>query len=232
MLTISELHVSYGRKKVLENLNLKLKTKQIHGIVGLNGSGKTTLLNSIFGIKPVDKGGIRLGDSKISKTEIGYMESQNFFYPRITGREYLRFFQITNPDFNIENWNKVFELPLNELIDNYSTGMKKKLAFLGVLCLDKPVVILDEPFNGVDLESNQKIKTILQTLRSNGKTILITSHILEALTSLCDTISYLNNRNFQFTCTNEEYTGLEEKIFSIHNNKSNNLIEELLSKGS
>lgn len=229
MLRIDSLSVSYGKnKKVIEGLTLHLEEGKIHAIAGLNGSGKTTLLNTIFGFLEPDEGTITFNNVPLTKRQIGYLETSNFFYSRITGCEYLEIFRLANPAFSIEKWNELFELPLNDLIETYSTGMKKKLAFMGVLCLDKPVMMLDEPFNGVDLKSNQKLKNIIKILSGRGKTIIITSHILESLISLCDTIHYLNNKKIEFSFNKEEFGKVEEKIFSLHNEKSNSLINELL----
>lgn len=228
MLIINKLNVSYKKNHVLENLSIDLNISEIHGIVGLNGAGKTTLLNTIFGIKKADSGNIYYNNSNINKKYIAFLETQNYFYPKITGKEYLELFRLNNKDFEISEWNKLFTLPLNKLIETYSTGMKKKLAFMGTMCLDKPIIILDEPFNGVDLESNRKIKEILMRLKVKGKTIIITSHILESLTNICDTISYLKTRKIEFTVGKNEFSSVEEKIFNLQDNDDKDLIENLL----
>ncbi|MEI7661985.1 MAG: ATP-binding cassette domain-containing protein, partial [Bacteroidota bacterium] len=190
MITIEKLVVSYDKdQRVIDNLDIIFPFDTIHGIVGLNGSGKTTLLNAIYGLKAVDSGQVLYHDRKINKREMSFLVTENFFYSNITGREYLELF--TNCDFDIESWNRLFLLPLDAVIDHYSTGMKKKLAFFGVIRQDKPVMILDEPFNGLDIETCRIIRRILIKLKERGKTILITSHIIETLTNLCDYIHYL-----------------------------------------
>jgi ABC-2 type transport system ATP-binding protein len=229
MLTIDNLTFAYEKDLILENLCLNLEPAKIHGIVGLNGSGKTTLLNCIFGSLLRQTGKIEFNGSDLTKKHIGYLETVNYFYPKITGGEYLRLFKTKNRNFNIEKWNDFFVLPLNREVEEYSTGMKKKLAFTAVLCLDKPFMILDEPFNGLDLETNQLLKRILLILKENGKTILLTSHILEVLVSVSDTISYLNNKKIEFTITHESYGELEHRIFSVHQDKTDGILAELLS---
>ena len=87
MITISNLKVSYGKNKVLEDLNLEIEPATIHGLVGLNGAGKTTLLNTIYGLKKSDSGLIHYNNSPIKRKEIAYLETINYFYPRITGKE-------------------------------------------------------------------------------------------------------------------------------------------------
>src|SRR5665811_1144688 len=168
MISIENLKVNYGENTVLKSLNLVIPSASIHGLVGLNGSGKTTLLNSIYGIKEKQAGSISYGSAPIEKNKIAYLESVNYFYPYITGKEYLMMFRTQNVNFNIDNWNELFELPLDKLVEDYSTGMKKKLAFMGVICLNSEILILDEPLNGVDLETVQKIKSLLTKLKENN----------------------------------------------------------------
>jgi ABC-2 type transport system ATP-binding protein len=219
MIKTTALFVSYGSNEVLKGISMEVETKTIHGLVGLNGSGKTTLLNTLYGLKKADSGEIKVVSGGTNKSQIGYLETQNYFYPRITGMEYLRLISHQNRGFEIDRWNELVELPLFRLIDEYSTGMKKKLAMFGVISLNKPILILDEPFNGIDLETVYKIKSLLIKLREQGKTILITSHILESLTNLCDCISYLNRGLIEFTLGSEDFSNLETRIFSLHKEK-------------
>src|ERR1035437_3566386 len=185
MITIENLIVSYNKgQNVNDLLNLILSDNTINGIVGLNGSGKTTLLNSIYGLKSINSGAIKSNDEKINKKEISFLVTENYFYSNITGREYLSLFK--NPHYDLDKWNQLFLLPLDTIIDDYSTGMKKKLALMGILKQNKPIMILDEPFNGLDIETCRIIRQILLKLKERDKTIIITSHIIETLTNLCD----------------------------------------------
>jgi len=194
MITIKDLNIAYNsRVKVIDSLSLSLKEDNIHGIVGLNGAGKTTLLNAIFGLKDIDSGVITYKGEKISKRDLAYLVSENFFYSNITGREYLGLFK--NKAFSIDLWNELFMLPLDKIVDDYSTGMKKKLALLALLKQDKPIMVLDEPFNGLDLETCRVIRAVLLRLKNKGKTIIITSHIIESLTNLCDQIQLFGKRS-------------------------------------
>jgi ABC-2 type transport system ATP-binding protein len=229
MLNITALNVSYGSHRVLKGISMEVESKTIHGLVGLNGSGKTTLLNTLYGIKKADSGNIKIASSSMGNLHIGYLETQNYFYPRITGMEYLRLISCRNEGFEIDRWNELFELPLSQLIDEYSTGMKKKLAMFGVISLNKPILMLDEPFNGIDLETVYKLKSLLLKLRDQGVTILITSHILESLTNLCDCISYLNRGIIDFTLGREEFDSLENQIFSLHKQKIESQLNGLLN---
>ena len=227
MIIIKELSFSYKKSQtVIDALNLQLQDHCIHGIVGLNGSGKTTLLNCIFGLLKPDGGEIFIKQARASKKLISYLPTENFFYSNITGREYLNIFH--NNNFDTEAWNSLFILPLDDVIDSYSTGMKKKLALMGILKIDKPMMILDEPFNGLDIETSRIIRSILLKLKTKGKTIIITSHIIETLTNMCDNIHYLEKGKIQYSKEKKEFKAFEEAIFSSIENKNKGLIDELM----
>ena len=227
MILIKDLSISYGKdKKVIQELNLSFQNDCIHGIVGLNGSGKTTLLHCLFGLLKKDEGVILFEGRKISKKDMAYLPTENFFYSRITAREYLAIFK--NDSFDLEKWNSLFLLPLDEVIDNFSTGMKKKLAFLSLLKTDKPIMILDEPFNGLDLETSRIIRSVLLNLKEKGKTIIVTSHILETLTNMCDYIHYLHEGNIEQSRAKDEFDDLQNEIFSSIEDKNKGLIDSLL----
>jgi len=224
MLQIENLQVKYSENIVLNEFNLTLQTGLIHGILGRNGSGKTTFFNTLFGIKKFAKGKILFENSPILKSKIAFLESENYFYPDITGKEYLDLF--VNKNVDMKKWNQIFELPLNNLIENYSTGMKKKLALLGMLKLDKPIMILDEPFNGLDLDSTYALKIILKKLKEKGKTLLISSHILEILTNICDFLHLLENGKIKFSKNYSEFFNIEKEIFATFDKEK--LINDLM----
>jgi len=227
MLTIKDLTVSYGAAPVLKSLELFLEEGRIHGLVGLNGSGKTTLFHTLYGLKKADTGKITRNGAPLSRKKTALLETQNYFYAAITGREYLRLFRAPGR-FDLETWRELFRLPLDELIENYSTGMKKKLAFTGMLKLDKEILLMDEPFNGVDLETGRIIGMVLRRLREKGKTILITSHVLETLTGLCDYIHFLDRGIVRKTYIPEEMPGLEKDLFSELEDKLREQVDNAL----
>lgn len=229
MITIEKLTVSYGSgEPVIRSLELQLARNMIHGIVGLNGAGKTTLLDTIYGLKKPSEGIVLLDGRKIAKADIAYLITENFFYSGITGREYLALFR--NDAFNTDDWNVLFSLPLDKIIDNYSTGMKKKLALLGVLKQNKPVLMLDEPFNGLDMEACRNIRLILLRLCALGKTVIITSHIMETLTNLCDYIHYMDKGVVKFTVGKADFKEFEERIFTLLEEKNKELVDKLTDK--
>lgn len=227
MISIENLVVSYEKNvNVIDNLNLSLSIGLIHGIVGLNGSGKTTLLNTIYGLKRQSAGNVLCNDGKLGKKDASYLATENFFYSNITAREYLNLFKAHN--FDIEKWNELFRLPLDNVVDEYSTGMKKKLAILGLLKQDKPVMILDEPFNGLDIASSRIVRTLLLQLKETGKTIIITSHILETLTNLCDYIHYLRKGKIDYSCDKGGFKDFQTNLFSEIEKKNEQLITTLM----
>ena len=213
MITIDSLNVSYGDNHVIDSLSLSLPVKSVHGLIGMNGAGKTTLLNAMAGFIRPGSGSIMIQGIPLRLTDLAFLETENFFYSYITGREYLDLFKSPKGVQQIDEWNRLFKLPLDNLIESYSSGMKRKLALLGVLRQDKPLVILDEPFNGLDLESSRLLSMIVSRLKDRGKTVLITSHILGSLTGICDQIHLLRNGKIMLSRDKEQFSLLEQDIF-------------------
>lgn len=229
MLTIRNLQVEYKKQSlILKGITLSMESGKIHGIVGLNGAGKTTLLNTLYGfIRPVE-GSILYNDNPLHRRDIAYLEAENYFYPYMTGREYLDLFPAGENGFQVDNWQKLFNIPLNDITENYSTGMKKKLALLGVIKPDKPILILDEPFNGLDLESAHILTLILQQLREKGKTIPVTSHVFETLTSGCDYIHHINNGMIARSYSQDQFGMLQQLLYSTIEHQTADQIKGLI----
>lgn len=229
MLTIEDLHVSYNKEhETLKGVSLSLEAGRVHGLVGLNGAGKTTLLNTLYGFIRPPRGCIHYNNCLLQRKEIAYLEAESYFYPYITGREYLALFPAGESGFNLEKWKQLFSLPLNDITESYSTGMRKKLALLAVLKTDKPILILDEPYNGLDLESSHLLSMILSSLREKGRTVLITSHIYETLTSGCDLIHHLNDGQIAGSYPKDKFAELQELLHATIEHRTMSLIKELL----
>jgi ABC-2 type transport system ATP-binding protein len=227
MITINNLTVAYHKgENVIDSLSISFPENAIHGVVGLNGSGKTTLFNTIFGFKKAQCGTVLYNGQPVTKTDIAYLPAENYFYSNITGREYITLFR--NPLFDIDEWNKLFMLPLDRIIDEYSTGMQKKLALMGVIKQNKPVVILDEPFNGLDIEMCRIVYYILTRLKETGKTIIVSSHIIESLTNVCDYIHYLEKGKIQFSKSKEDFALFEKYLFSLIEKDNIPILNELI----
>lgn len=213
MISIKQLSVSYPNKNVLQNISIDFESNQIYGIVGLNGAGKTTFFNALSSDLRVNSGELYFNGRPITNLDIAYLETVNFFYSKITGNEYLKIFKQANEKFDLNALQELFQLPLDELIETYSTGMKKKLALLAILKQDKPVFLLDEPFNGLDLETNKIVELIIITLKEKGKTIFLSSHIIDPLLTICDEIHFLEEGKFIKKFNKSNFDKLEEELF-------------------
>lgn len=196
-LHIQKLQVGYGDQMVLQDFSLDVPAEATFGILGSNGAGKTTLFKTILGHKKPFSGHLQWQGATLAHQQVAYLETHPYFMPYTTAREYLQLCAHQNPNFPIEKWNAIFQLPLQQFAISFSTGMKKKLAILGIIALDKPILLLDEPFNGLDLESVERMYSVLARLKQIGKTILISSHILETLTRSCEKICFLQKGAIQ-----------------------------------
>jgi len=228
MLEFKDLTISYGKHIVIDQLNLQLENPKIHGLVGFNGSGKTSLLQTIFGIKKAASGQILFNGKPLTKHDIAFLPTTNYFYSYLTGREYLRLFPLNNAHFKLETWEQLLHLPLDELIEHYSTGMKKKLALLAILKLDKKIILLDEPFNGLDLESGKILNLLMDRLAERGKTILVTSHIIETLTASCHFIHLLENGIIRKTFQQAAFDTIEKELFDKFIARANDLLDDAI----
>jgi ABC-2 type transport system ATP-binding protein len=228
MISIKNLTVAFSDNFVLKNISIDFEKDKIYGIVGLNGSGKTTFFNALSGVLKFKERQIFIDQHNLTHKEIGYLETVNFFYSGITGREYLNIFRQTNKDFNLEKLQAFLKLPLDKLIESYSTGMKKKLALLGILKQDKLVYIFDEPFNSLDLETNKFLELIIETLRKKGKTIFISSHILEPLIAVCDQILHLENGNFKSSYDRNDFKKIDEELFKRFRKEAGDMLRNAI----
>jgi ABC-2 type transport system ATP-binding protein len=213
MLELRSIVYSYDQINVLNKLSLSLPSAKIHGLIGLNGAGKTTLLNCIYGFLTPESGTITWNEKALDRRDVAFLETTNFFYSDITGREYLSIFPDKSGVFDLNAWQALLQLPLDELIEEYSTGMKKKLALLAILKLDRQVIILDEPANGLDLESNHLLEKIMRILCDRGKTIILTSHIISSLLTICDEVHWLKAGKIEQTFMREAFDTINATVF-------------------
>ena len=190
--------------------------------MGANGAGKTTLINCLYGLENNFTGTILDTAGRALREHTGLLPYEPYFYPRLTGREYLEFCLQARrrPLTDFAGWNQLLELPLDQYADEYSAGMRKKLALLALLVQQFDYLILDEPFNGLDLEANLLLKALLRRLRERGTGILLTSHILGALTETADEITVLVGGRVQRHYLAAEFGTLERDLLdSLHREK-------------
>jgi ABC-2 type transport system ATP-binding protein len=218
MIKIEKLSKFYGKKQVLNTINLEFKKGRIYGIVGENGAGKTTLFRCISGLESYK--GLISSDFNKLKEHLGLLLTEPFFFSKITGKEYIQLLANARQIklSNIEDKN-IFNLPLNKYASTYSTGMKKKLALTAILLQKNDVFILDEPFNGIDIHSNLMITEIINKFKELEKTVIISSHIFSTLAETCDEIYLMKNGEIVKKVAQVDFNNLEKEMkkFTIGN---------------
>ncbi|MDR2204889.1 MAG: ABC transporter ATP-binding protein [Flavobacteriaceae bacterium] len=195
MFKLDNIQVKYKDITVLDNLSLELHKGSIFGVLGSNGAGKTTLFETIYQNTKYT-GKILLNNSPINKKSISYLESENYFYPYLSVKDILNLFTSKVNKTQIKRLIDFFNIPENSVVETLSLGTQKKLAVICNILLDREIYLFDEPFNGLDFESVEKLYLILKELQKKAKIILISSHVLETLTNCCDNIGLLKNGSF------------------------------------
>jgi ABC-2 type transport system ATP-binding protein len=211
MIKIEKISKFYGKKQVLNTIDLEFKKGKVYGIVGENGAGKTTLFRCIAGLEKY-QGKISSSFDEL-KNHLGLLQTEPFIFPKITGKEYIQLLiNARNKNIsNIEDRN-IFDLPLNQYASTYSTGMKKKLVLTAILIQKNDLFILDEPFNGVDIQSNIVITEIIKKLKELKKTVIISSHIFSTLADTCDEIYLLKNGEIIRKVKQPDFNNLETEM--------------------
>lgn len=214
MIKIDSLHKNFGSQEVLKNINLQFSKGQVYGIVGENGAGKTTLFRCIAGLEHYE--GNITADHAPLKNHLGLLLTEPFFFSKITGREYIRLLCNSRHQQDVDiDGNNIFELPLNQYASTYSTGMKKKLALMAILLQGNDYFILDEPFNGVDIQSNLILTELILKLKSLHKIVIISSHIFSTLSETCDQIHLLRKGEVVKTVAQSDFKHLEQEMKAV-----------------
>ena len=209
-----KLHIeqqSYGSKVILRNISQLYETGKIHGFLGENGAGKTTLFQCMANILPYR------GERMIPENmRLGFLPAELFMYQKITGKEFLHFF-VTAKELIFDrtemlSLNAFFELPLDEYAETYSTGMLKKLYLMGLLMQKNEVLILDEPFNGLDFKSSAFVTALITEFKQQGKTVFVASHDMDHLFSYADTLSLLRDKQLSFYSQRTDFEKIKSDI--------------------
>lgn len=205
MLRIEHLTKVYGTKRAVDDLSLHIKPGEIYGFIGHNGAGKTTTLKSVVGILQFDAGEIYIDGKSIRenpiacKSEIAYIPDNPDLYDYMTGIKYLNFvadiFGINEKDRNerIHKYADIFEITsdLGQPIAAYSHGMKQKLAIISAWLHLPKLIIMDEPFVGLDPKASHLLKEMMREVCDNGGAIFFSTHVLEVAEKLCDKIAII-----------------------------------------
>lgn len=208
MLSIKNLTKVYkGGKVAVSNLCIEVQAGDIYGFIGQNGAGKTTTIKSVVGIHDFDEGEIKIDGTSIKekpilcKEKMAYIPDNPDLYEYLTGIQYLNFiadiYKIPSNirQERIKNEAKDFGIlnNLGDLISSYSHGMKQKLAIIGALIHEPKLLVLDEPFVGLDPEATLRLKEKMHKLCSMGSAIFFSTHVLDVAEKLCNRIAIISN---------------------------------------
>lgn len=236
MLRISHLTKTYGSKTAVSDLTLHIAPGEIYGFIGHNGAGKTTTLKACCGILPFDQGeilvdGISVKEDPLAcKKRIAYIPDNPDLYEFLTGFQYLNFiadvFAIPKDERKrrIDQYAEVFSLTgdLGQPISSYSHGMKQKLAILSALIHKPRLLMMDEPFVGLDPSASHQLKTIMRELCNQGCAIFFSTHVLEVAEKLCHKIAIIKNGRLVKSGVTEDIVGdstLEDVFLELEGEK-------------
>ncbi|ALC82122.1 MULTISPECIES: ABC transporter ATP-binding protein [Bacillus] len=202
MLTIENLTKTYKNNvTAVKDFNITVKPAEIVAVAGPNGSGKTSMINCILGIIKQNKGNIMIGDltneDASFKKKLAYVPDDLLLPEALTGKEYLDFILSMYECNSIQKRNQLIELfdmkkALSEPIETYSHGMKKKIQLIAAFMLDSTIIIMDEPFRGLDIEAVINTKKLMKRYTSNNGAILLSTHDMLAAEELCNRIAIIS----------------------------------------
>ena len=232
MLKIDHLTKTYGEKKAVEDLSLHIHPGEIYGFIGHNGAGKTTTLKSVVGILQFDQGEILIDGKSVQadplacKRKIAYIPDNPDLYDYMTGIKYLNFiadvFGVSAEDrqARIRKYADLFELTadLAQPIAAYSHGMKQKLAIIAAWLHQPKLIIMDEPFVGLDPKASHLLKGMMREVCDAGGAIFFSTHVLEVAEKLCDKVAIIKGGRLIRSGTMEEVKGddsLEEAFLEL-----------------
>ena len=229
MLNIEHLTKAYGEKKAVDNLSLHIAPGEIYGFIGHNGAGKTTTLKSVVGILQFDAGEITIDGISIKenplecKRRFAYIPDNPDLYDYMTGIKYLNFIAdifgvgANERQARIRKYADAFELTadLVQPIAAYSHGMKQKLAIIAAWLHEPKLILMDEPFVGLDPKASHLLKEMMRQVCNEGGAIFFSTHVLEVAEKLCDKVAIIKNGKLIRSGTMEEVKGDEslEDVF-------------------
>ncbi len=221
MLNIEHLTKTYGEKKAVNDLSLHICPGEIYGFIGHNGAGKTTTIKACCGILQVDSGEITIDgvsvreNPLVCKAKIAYIPDNPDLYEFMTGIQFLNFIadifgvDAAERQSRIRKYSDAFELTddLAQPISAYSHGMKQKLAVISALVHNPKLVIMDEPFVGLDPKASHLLKELMREICARGGAIFFSTHVLEVAEKLCDKVAIIKDGKLIKSGTMEEVKG-------------------------
>ena len=221
MLKIEHLTKTYGEKKAVDDLSLHIQAGELYGFIGHNGAGKTTTLKAVAGILQFDAGEIYIDGKSIRteplacKRELAYIPDNPDLYDYMTGIKYLSFIadvfgvNAATRQARIREYAELFELTgdLAQPIAAYSHGMKQKLSIIAAWLHDPKLIIMDEPFVGLDPKASHLLKTMMRQVCDDGGAIFFSTHVLEVAEKRCDTGAIIKSGRLIRSGTMEEVKG-------------------------
>ena len=221
MLKIENLTKQYGEKKAVDNVSLHIQPGELYGFIGHNGAGKTTTLKACCGILGFEDGEIYVDGVSVRKnplackSKIAYIPDNPDLYGFMTGSQYLNFvcdiykIDADTRSARIRKYSDAFELTmaLAQLISTYSHGMKQKLAVIAAMAHQPKLMIMDEPFVGLDPKAAHTMKGFMRELCENGGAIFFSTHVLEVAEKLCDKIAIIKDGKLIKAGTMDEVKG-------------------------
>ena len=232
MLKIENLTKTYGEKKAVDDLTLHINPGEIYGFIGHNGAGKTTAIKSCCGILPFDQGEIFIKGMSVKenplecKKVLAYIPDNPDLYEFMTGIQYLNFIadifavEADRRQTLIGKYADIFEITddLAQPVGAYSHGMKQKLAIISALIHEPELIIMDEPFVGLDPKASHRLKEIMRNICWEGGAIFFSTHVLEVAEKLCDKVAIIKKGKLIKEGTTEEVRGdvsLEEVFLEL-----------------
>ena len=229
MIEIKNVTKKYGNKKALDNVSFNVDDGEIFAFIGHNGAGKTTLIKAIMGIHDFDEGDIFINGKSIKdnpiecKKEMAFVPDNPELYENMTAINFINFIcdmyevNLEERNKNIDKYAKMFEMEnnLNDPINSFSHGMKQKVAIIAALSHNPNILIMDEPFVGLDPKAVFDIKEVMHEMVKEGKTIFFSTHILDVAEKLCTKVAIIKKGEIVKVGTMKEIKGDKslEKVF-------------------
>ena len=229
MIKILNVTKKYGDKKALDNVSFEVGDGEIFAFIGHNGAGKTTLIKAIVGIHDFDEGEILINGKSIAKEpvackkEMAYVPDNPELYENMRAIQFINFIcdmyevDLEKRNKNIKKYAEMFEMSqnLNDTIDSFSHGMKQKVALIAALSHDPKILIMDEPFVGLDPKAVFDTKEVMREMVKNGKTIFFSTHILDVAEKLCTRVAIIKKGKIMKVGSMKEVKGDKslEKVF-------------------